>query len=153
MARRGPMRDSERFETVIVGSGFSGLAMAQRLQEAGREDFVVLERAGDVGGTWRDNTYPGCRCDVPSHLYSFSFAPNPDWSDSYSLQPEIWRYLRKVADDHNVIERVRFGCKVDAARWDETAKRWHLDTSDGDITADVLIAAHGFLSEPSIPHF
>ena len=82
------MRDSESFETVIVGSGFSGLAMAHRLKQAGREDFTILERARDVGGTWRDNTYPGCRCDIPSHLYSFSFAPNPDWSETYARQPE-----------------------------------------------------------------
>src|SRR6478672_4446584 len=115
MARRGPMRDSERFETVIVGSGFSGLAMAQRLQEAGREDFVVLERADDVGGTWRDNTYPGCRCDVPSHLYSFSFAPNPDWSSTFSPQPEIEDYLRKVTDAFGVRPHIRFGHAVESA--------------------------------------
>ena len=86
-------------DVAIVGSGFSGLGMAIRLKQAGMNDFVVLERAGEVGGTWQANTYPGCACDVPSHLYSFSFAPNPDWTQTYSTQPEIWAYLRRVADD------------------------------------------------------
>jgi cation diffusion facilitator CzcD-associated flavoprotein CzcO len=81
----------------IVGSGFAGLGMAIRLREAGIEDFVVLERADDVGGTWRDNRYPGCACDVPSHLYSFSFAPNPEWASTFSSQPEIWDYLLRGA--------------------------------------------------------
>ena len=81
----------------IVGSGFAGLGMAIRLREAGIEDFVVLEKADDVGGTWRDNSYPGCACDVPSHLYSFSFAPNPEWTSTFSPQPEIWDYLRGCA--------------------------------------------------------
>src|SRR4051812_37440958 len=81
----------------IIGSGFGGLGTAIRLREAGVTDFVVLERADDVGGTWRDNSYPGCACDVESHLYSFSFALNPDWSRSFSYQPEIWRYLRGCA--------------------------------------------------------
>src|SRR6476469_6462919 len=97
----------ERVETVIVGSGFSGLAMAARLKRAGREDFVVLERARDVGGTWRDNIYPGCGCDVPSHLYSFSFAPNPGWTRTYSKQPEIEAYLQRVAEDFDIERSVR----------------------------------------------
>src|SRR6202140_2446768 len=86
----------------IVGSGFAGLGMAVNLKRAGIEDFVVLERADDVGGTWRDNTYPGCQCDVPSTLYSFSFAPNPSWTHTYPLQPEIWDYLRGIANDYGV---------------------------------------------------
>ncbi|HVD58649.1 MAG TPA: NAD(P)-binding protein, partial [Thermoleophilaceae bacterium] len=81
----------------IVGSGFSGIGMAVRLMRDGEHDFVLLERASELGGTWRDNTYPGCRCDVPSHLYSFSFAPNPSWSSTFSPQPEILDYLRDVA--------------------------------------------------------
>ena len=89
-------------DIAIIGSGFSGLGMAIRLKQAGMNDFVVLERAGEVGGTWQANTYPGCACDVPSHLYSFSFAPNPDWTQTYSTQPEIWAYLRRVADDFGV---------------------------------------------------
>jgi cation diffusion facilitator CzcD-associated flavoprotein CzcO len=89
-------------DVAIVGSGFSGLGMAIRLKQAGSSDFVVLERAGEVGGTWQANTYPGCACDVPSHLYSFSFAPNPEWTQTYSTQPEIWTYLRRTADDFGV---------------------------------------------------
>ena len=139
-------------KVVIIGAGFGGIGASIKLAEQGIE-HVILEKLDDVGGTWLSNQYPGCRCDVPSHLYSFSFALNPEWSDSYSLQPEIWRYLKKVAVDHGVVERVRFGCKVDVARWDDEAKQWQLETSDGPMTTDVLIAAHGFLSEPSIPHF
>jgi cation diffusion facilitator CzcD-associated flavoprotein CzcO len=143
---------AEQHRVVIIGAGFGGIAASVKLAEEGVE-HVILEKLDDVGGTWLSNTYPGCRCDVPSHLYSLSFALNPDWSDSYSLQPEIWRYLRKVADDYGVVDRVRFGCKVDAARWDDSARRWVLETSQGVITCNVLIAAHGFLSEPSVPHF
>jgi cation diffusion facilitator CzcD-associated flavoprotein CzcO len=142
----------DHHRVVIIGAGFGGIGASIKLAAEGVE-HVILEKLDDVGGTWLANQYPGCRCDVPSHLYSFSFALNPDWSDSYSLQPEIWRYLRKVAEDHRVVDRVRFGCKVDSARWDDGGKCWRLDTSEGEVTADVLIAAHGFLSEPSVPHF
>ena len=92
----------EHHRIAVIGTGFSGIGLAVRLREAGIHDFVLLERADDLGGTWRDNTYPGCRCDVPSRLYSFSFAPNPDWSQAYSGQQEIWDYLRRVAEDHGV---------------------------------------------------
>ena len=102
----------------IIGTGFSGLGMAIRLKQAGVDDFVVLERADDVGGTWRDNTYPGCQCDVPSHLYSFSFAPNPGWSRTYSRQPEIHAYLRRVVDDFGIAPRIRLNCEVQHARCD-----------------------------------
>src|SRR5215467_8828822 len=85
-------------DVAIVGAGFSGLGMAIKLKQEGREDFLVLEKATEVGGTWEANTYPGCQCDVPSNLYSFSFAPNPDWSHTFATQPEIWAYLRKLAD-------------------------------------------------------
>jgi cation diffusion facilitator CzcD-associated flavoprotein CzcO len=139
-------------KVVIIGAGFGGIGASIKLAEQGIE-HVILEKLDDVGGTWLSNQYPGCRCDVPSHLYSFSFALNPEWSDSYSLQPEIWRYLKKVAVDRGVMQRVRFGCKVEVARWDDEAKHWQLETSDGPLTTDVLVAAHGFLSEPSIPHF
>src|SRR3989449_11140364 len=100
----------------IVGAGFAGIGASVALAEAG-VDHVVLERADDVGGTWRDNRYPGCRCDVPSHLYSFSFAPNPDWSETYSPQPEIYAYLRRTAEDYGVMDRIRFGHEVLDASW------------------------------------
>jgi cation diffusion facilitator CzcD-associated flavoprotein CzcO len=137
--------------TVIVGAGFSGIGMAVRLLEDGERDFVLLERADDLGGTWRDNTYPGCRCDVPSHLYSFSFAPNPNWSSTFSPQPEILDYLRGVAHRFGVIEHVRFNCALEGADWDEARSRWRLHTSQGSMTADVLVCGQGPLSEPRLP--
>jgi cation diffusion facilitator CzcD-associated flavoprotein CzcO len=135
----------------IIGAGFSGLGMAIKLKEAGEHDFVVLERAGDIGGTWRDNTYPGCRCDVPSHLYSFSFAPNPDWSSTFSPQPEILDYLRACAERYGVLPHVRFHHELEGADWDEERELWQLKTSRGELTAEVLVAGQGFLSEPSVP--
>src|ERR1700733_13037443 len=93
-----PEADVRHVEIAIAGAGFSGLGMAIALRREGIEDFVVLERASDLGGTWRDNSYPGCACDVPSHLYSYSFAPNPDWSRAFSSQPEIQAYLQRCAD-------------------------------------------------------
>ena len=97
---------------LIIGAGFSGLGAAITLQKDGYTDFLVLERGNNVGGTWRVNTYPGAACDVPSHLYSFSFAPNPSWSRSYSRQPEIEAYIQRVAEQHNVLDRHRFGVEV-----------------------------------------
>src|SRR3954468_17762297 len=138
-------------KVAIVGSGFSGLAMAAELKRSGNDDFVILERANDVAGTWRDNTYPGCACDVPSHLYSFGFAPNPDWSSTFSPQPEIYAYIRRVAEEQGLLPHVRFGIEVEEAVWDSTAQRWTLKTSAGDMTAQSIASACGPLSEPSIP--
>ena len=135
----------------VVGTGFAGLGMAIRLRQMGVEDFVVLERAHDVGGTWRDNTYPGCQCDVPSHLYSLSFAPNPEWTRTFSLQPEIEAYLRRVADDFDVRRFIRFDHEVVSAVWDEPRGRWRLETTHGSLEADVVVSGVGALSEPSIP--
>ena len=101
--------------TVIVGAGFSGLGMAIKLRQEGELDFAVLERASDIGGTWRDNTYPGCRCDVPSHLYSFSFAPNPNWSSTFSPQREILDYLRDCAKRYGVMPHIRFDPRAPSA--------------------------------------
>jgi cation diffusion facilitator CzcD-associated flavoprotein CzcO len=136
---------------VIVGTGFSGLGMAIRLKQQGEQDFVLLERAGDIGGTWRDNTYPGCRCDVPSHLYSFSFAPNPNWSSTFSPQPEILDYLKGCAERYGVMPHVRFDTELEQAHWDDEERLWRIETSQGAITADVLVAAQGPLSDPSLP--
>jgi cation diffusion facilitator CzcD-associated flavoprotein CzcO len=135
----------------IIGAGFGGLGAAIALQKAGHTDFVILERATAVGGTWRDNSYPGCACDVPSHLYSFSFAPNPDWTRSFSRQPEIWDYLERVTDRYGLRRRIRFAVNVTEARWDAGGAHWRIQTSRGDLTADVLIAAAGPLSEPALP--
>lgn len=143
--------DGVRVRVAIVGSGFGGLGTAIRLKRRGMDDFVVLERAGDVGGTWRDNTYPGCACDVQSHLYSFSFAPNPEWSKSFSPQPEIQAYLRRCARDYGILPHVRFHHEVLAAAWDDAARRWRIRTSAGPVTAQVLVMATGALSDPVVP--
>jgi cation diffusion facilitator CzcD-associated flavoprotein CzcO len=136
---------------VIVGSGFAGLGAAIKLKQAGIEDFVVLERTGDVGGTWNVNTYPGCQCDIPSHLYSFSFAPNPGWTRTYSLQPEIWEYLRRVCSEQDIDPHIRFHHAVGAARWDEDERLWRIETNAGELTAEMLIAGPGPLAEPKLP--
>jgi cation diffusion facilitator CzcD-associated flavoprotein CzcO len=141
----------EQVRVAIVGSGFAGLGLAIRLKEAGIEDFVVLERADDVGGTWQANTYPGCQCDVPSHLYSFSFAPNPTWTRTYSRQPEIWNYLRDLAERRGLRRHIRFGHELTAAAWDDERQRWRVQTSGGDWTAQILVDASGPLSHPKLP--
>jgi cation diffusion facilitator CzcD-associated flavoprotein CzcO len=135
----------------IVGTGFSGLGLAIRLRQAGLDDFVILERAHDVGGTWRDNTYPGCACDVPSHLYSFSFALNPAWTRAYSPQAEIQAYLRACAERYGLVPHICWGADVLAAHWDDTACVWRLTTTQGLFTADLLAMGNGPLSEPSLP--
>jgi cation diffusion facilitator CzcD-associated flavoprotein CzcO len=139
------------FRVAVVGAGFSGLCMSIRLLQEGIRDFVVLERADEVGGTWRDNTYPGCQCDIPSALYSFSFAPNPNWSRFYPLQEEIREYLRDCAARFGVLPYIRFGHEVTGAEWDEAAKRWRIESTRGTVTADVVVGGMGGLSAPSAP--
>jgi cation diffusion facilitator CzcD-associated flavoprotein CzcO len=138
-------------DIAIVGSGFSGLGMGIRLLQEGVEDFVILERGEKVGGTWWFNTYPGCGCDVPSHLYSFSFAPNANWSRTYSKQPEIETYLQDVAERFGVSGHVRLGTTVTGAEWDDDARRWTVETDRGSLRARVLISAAGALSDPKTP--
>jgi cation diffusion facilitator CzcD-associated flavoprotein CzcO len=145
----------KRTETrvVIVGTGFSGLGMAIQLRKEGRDDFVILEKADEVGGTWRDNTYPGCACDIQSHMYSFSFEQNPDWSRSFSPQPEIWAYLKDVAAKYDLYSFVRFGQEMTGSRWDAEEGRWHVTTKGGDeFVAQFLVAGVGALHLPQIPH-
>src|SRR5436305_479723 len=135
-----PDRATRHVHVAIVGSGFAGLGMAIRLKQEGIDDFVVLERADDVGGTWRDNSYPGCQCDVPSHLYSLSFAPNPNWSRTYSRQPEIWAYLRDCVDRFGLGPHIRYGFDLADAHWDEAGGRWRLATAAGErLSAAVLV--------------
>lgn len=143
-----------RFQVAIIGAGFGGLGTAIRLRQAGLADadLVIFERAGDVGGVWRDNTYPGAACDVESHLYSFSFALNPDWSRSYSPQAEIWAYLRRCAQDFGVWPLIRFGHTVHGADWDAAESAWRLRTSHGEFRAAFLINGSGALSEPATPN-
>ncbi|MEU8822376.1 NAD(P)/FAD-dependent oxidoreductase [Streptomyces sp. NPDC048636] len=141
----------EHVRVAVIGSGFGGLGAAVRLRRAGITDFVVLERADAVGGTWRDNSYPGCACDVPSHLYSFSFAPNPDWPRNFSGQPHIRAYLERVADTFGLRPHLRFGAEVRSLRWDTAALHWEVETVRGSLTADVVVSATGPLSDPQIP--
>jgi cation diffusion facilitator CzcD-associated flavoprotein CzcO len=136
----------------IIGTGFGGLAAAVRLTQAGLDDLVLFEKSGDVGGVWRDNTYPGAACDVASHLYSLSFAPKPDWSRRFAPQAEIHQYLRDVARDFDLLRHIRFGTEVLAAVFDEDTGRWRLSLAGGEEhEADVLITATGQLSRPSTP--
>jgi cation diffusion facilitator CzcD-associated flavoprotein CzcO/acetyl esterase/lipase len=138
-------------QVAIAGSGFGGLGTAIRLKQSGVDDFLIFEREGRVGGVWRDNSYPGCACDVPSHLYSFSFAKNPDWTRSFSPQGEIWEYLEGCAERFGVVPHVRFHHGVLDAAWDDQAQRWRLETTGGLYTADLFVAAVGALAEPSTP--
>src|SRR5215469_18744156 len=119
----------EQVTFLIIGAGFSGLGAAIRLRQACYTDMVILERADDVGGTWRDNTYPGCRCDVQSNLYSYSFDPKPDWSETYPSQPELWAYLQRVVRKNDLGRHLRFGHAVTEARWDDSSRRWLVSTN------------------------
>lgn len=136
----------------VIGSGFGGLAAVIELKRRGFEDIVVFEKAHDVGGVWRENTYPGAACDVPSPFYSFSFEPNPRWPHRFSRQPAILDYIRDVADKYDVRRHVRFGAEVVGARFDEAHGTWTVELGNGDpVTVDVLVSAVGQLSRPSYP--
>ena len=136
----------------IVGAGMSGLLMGMRLRRAGIESFTIYEKADRVGGTWRENTYPGLHCDVPSILYQYSFDPNPDWSKTFSPGDEIWRYLDDSADRHRLRDHIRFGKEIVDAKFEEG--RWRIRTGDGEeATADFLVSACGVLHHPRTPDF
>ena len=137
-------------DVLVVGAGASGIGAAVRLRDAGR-DFLVIEKGDSVGGTWRENTYPGVACDVLSSLYSYSFARNPDWSRLFAGGEEIRRYLHGVASERGVLEHVRFGIELLDARWEPDAGRWRVSTTGGELRAGAIIAAAGPLHEPSIP--
>src|SRR4051794_8458312 len=136
---------------IVVGAGFGGIAAAIELRRHGFTDVTILERGAGPGGTWRDNTYPGAACDVPSHLYSYSFDLNPTWSRSFSPQSEIQQYLRTVAAKYDVGRKHLFDTEVTSARWDAGASRWLVGTTSGEFTADVLVPAVGALCEPALP--
>jgi cation diffusion facilitator CzcD-associated flavoprotein CzcO len=136
---------------VIVGAGFAGVGLGVRLRQAGIEDFVILERHERLGGTWFEHTYPGCQCDIPTHLYSYSFARNPNWSRLYPLQREILEYIQEVADRYEVSPHIRFQCEMERSQWDEKEGVWSLRTSDGELTCDVLVSAIGATAEPADP--
>ncbi|WJV51038.1 flavin-containing monooxygenase [Streptomyces flavofungini] len=149
--RRAP-RHHRPVHVVIIGAGISGLGLGMALKRAGHHDFTILERADDIGGVWRDNTYPGAACDIPAPLYSYSFAPHT-WTRRYAGQREILDYLRGCADAYDLSDHLRLGTEVSEARFDEPTRRWHLRTRQGDTyEADVLVPACGQLSHPSAPH-
>ncbi|AWK70589.1 cyclohexanone monooxygenase [Rhodococcus oxybenzonivorans] len=147
-----PVHDSrEKVHVLVIGAGFGGLGTAMQLKQAGIDDFVVLDRASEVGGTWQVNTYPGAQCDIPSILYSFSFAPNPNWTRLYPLQPEIHDYLRACAEDFGIVPHLRLNCEVRDATWDDAAQVWHVTTDQGSWEARILVGAMGPFSEPAVP--
>jgi cation diffusion facilitator CzcD-associated flavoprotein CzcO len=141
----------EHSEVVIVGAGISGVTAGVKLLEAGIDDFVLLERADRFGGTWRANTYPGCACDVPSALYSFSFCSNPDWSRGFARQPEILQYVEGVAESRGLRDHTRFGVDVLDARWSSRDALWTIETSAGSMTSRFLVGAAGPWNEPLVP--
>jgi len=142
---------SRQPRVAVIGAGFGGVAAAAAVRDLATE-LVVLERGDDVGGVWRENTYPGAACDVPSHLYSFSFAPEHRWSRRFAPQSDIQRYLRRVVDDHGLRPHLHLGTEVTEARWDDDAAIWRLTTATGDtVEAEVLVAACGQLSRPASP--
>jgi cation diffusion facilitator CzcD-associated flavoprotein CzcO/acetyl esterase/lipase len=139
-------------DVAIIGSGFSGIGMAIKLKEAGNHAFVILEKAQDIGGTWRENTYPGCACDVPSHMYSFSWERNPSWSRMFATQPEILDYLKHCVDKYGLAPHLRFGAEMREAVFDEVNDMWELRTTDGHrFTARVVVSAMGALHRPAVP--
>lgn len=139
-------------DVAIIGAGFAGLGAALRLARTGRHSFVIFERAGEVGGTWRDNTYPGCACDIPSKLYSYSFKPNPAWSRSFSPQPEILAYLKQCVADGNLQPHIRYNTEIVRTEFIETAGHWRLtDRTGNTLTARVVVGALGPLNRPALP--
>jgi cation diffusion facilitator CzcD-associated flavoprotein CzcO len=140
------------FDVAIIGAGFAGIGMAAKLAEAGIRNVVLLERAAEIGGTWRDNHYPGCACDIPSHLYSYSFRQNADWTRLYPSQPEIQRYLLDCVEDFALREKVRVNSNVVRSAFEEDRALWATDLADGDtVLSRVLVSAIGGLSRPATP--
>ena len=140
------------YDVAIIGAGFSGICMGIKLLEAGIENFVILERAAEIGGTWRDNDYPGCACDIPSHLYSFSFAQKADWTRLFPPQQEIQDYLIDCGEKYGLRPYIRPNTNLDRATYDDANNRWRLLTSGGEtMTARALVSGMGGLSRPAIP--
>lgn len=145
-------RQGVDFDIAIIGAGFSGLGMAIRLKQAGIDSFTIYERADEVGGTWRDNHYPGAACDVASHLYSFSFDQNADWSRAYGEQPEIFDYIRDCTERYGLREHIRFNSEITRTEFDDETGLWTGHTSDGhSFTARAVITGTGALSDPALP--
>jgi cation diffusion facilitator CzcD-associated flavoprotein CzcO len=137
---------------LIIGAGFGGIGMGIGLRKAGFDDFVILEKAADLGGTWRDNQYPGCACDVPSPLYSFSYELNPDWSRLFAPQEEIWEYLRRCAAAYGIDRHIRYGSRVESVAWDDADRLWTVRTAEGKrYRTHAVISGAGALHLPSYP--
>lgn len=148
------MNTQKKLDVAIIGTGFSGLGMAIRLKKDGISNFQIFEKAADVGGTWRENTYPGCACDVPSHLYSFSFEQKSDWSRAFATQPEIKQYLKDVSSKHDLLPHVLYGHQLEAAEFDEVAGDWKLEFANGkNVVAKNLVLGIGGLHIPQQPTF
>jgi cation diffusion facilitator CzcD-associated flavoprotein CzcO len=146
------MSSPTEFPIAIIGAGFAGIGAAIQLKQAGILSFTVYERAGEIGGTWRDNTYPGCACDVPSHVYSFSFEQNPNWNRAYAPAAEIQQYLLDCVARHRLRPHLRLNTAITGARWDAGAGEWRLDTATGEtLTARVVISGVGGLVDPAWP--
>jgi len=141
------------YDVVIIGSGFGGLCSAIKLREAGIDNIVILEKDEAFGGTWRVNHYPGAACDVPSHLYSFSFAQNAGWSRLFPRQDELLAYTERIVRDYELAPLIRLGTTLKSAHFDEAEGCWHIETNKGSMTARAIVSAFGALSRPSIPHF
>jgi cation diffusion facilitator CzcD-associated flavoprotein CzcO len=147
-----PSHPEIAYDVVIIGAGFSGMAAAAKIARLTRCSYVILEQAGEVGGTWRDNTYPGCACDIPAPLYSFSFLQNPNWHQLFATQPEILDYMRAASRHLGLAERIRFHSLVSSAEWDDVTCRWRVATQDGRrFSARYLVNAVGLLHHPLIP--
>lgn len=146
------MQEKKEFEIAIIGTGFAGIGMGIKLLQAGITDFVILEKANDIGGTWRDNTYPGAACDVSSHLYSFSFEPNPNWSRMFSGQKEIYTYLKHCANKYNLQSHIRYEHEVTGGSFNEQTGKWSINITDKEpIKAHYWINGMGPLNRPSFP--
>ena len=139
------------YDSIVIGAGISGIAAAYKMQQAGYQDYIVLEKASRVGGTWRDNNYPGCGCDVPSALYSFSFSPSHKWSHLFAKQPEILSYLEEVVEKYDLGEKIEFNNELMSAKWDEAKHIWNLETSKGQYQAKTVLFTTGPITEPSMP--
>lgn len=140
------------YDTFIVGAGISGIATAIRLDQVGYSNYKIIEKATRVGGTWRENTYPGCGCDVPSALYSYSFAPSAKWSHLFARQPEILNYLEEVSENFGVSSKIEFGTELLSAKWDNERNLWVMDTNKGQFLSRSAIFATGPITEAQIPN-
>jgi Predicted flavoprotein involved in K+ transport len=143
---------NKEVDVLIVGSGFGGLGLGAKLKQNNHPSFVIIERANDVGGAWRDNTYPGVECDVPSHLYSFSWKMNPNWSKTFAPGDEILNYMRDCAKDENLLENIDFNTEMLTSTWNSKDKLWHIETTQGLYIARYLVTAAGHLADEHLPN-